>query len=557
MNHGFLWLWAAHTVSVFGSLLTRTALPFAAILTLGASPLDMALLTITDLGASVATSFVVAPWVDRLRRRRLMLAADVGRAAVLATVPLAAVTGLLRLELLYAVVFVAGSLDTLFELTQAAYVPTLVPRDRLVAANARLSGSASAAEIAAFGVGGWLVQWLGAPHAIAVDAATFVVSACCLARIAHPEPRAQREPAAAPWRDATHGARALARDPLLRGVVLADAAGAFAFRAFSAVFLLFVTRDLGFTPGVLGLVFATGGLSSLAGAVLAPRLGRWVGAPRAVAGGIALTGGALLLVPLARRRDRLRSDPAPGAAAGRRRRLHSRQRARGEPAPDARSGRASRACQRRQAPARHRRHGPGRAGGGVVGQTGGLRSALTLAGGVPLLARARARAEHPAARPRVGCHPRTCVPDDRAYPARHGGTHGVDQTILLFLATNILVMLTISILVQLLGLHSGLRYGIDYGQLMLFCLVWGMAGAHLPRPVAGDGEADDGRAGDRPGYPRPGRAASSRRVRPGARRRPPAMPEVGDYDSPEVNAFATGPTRSRALVAVSTGSSSA
>src|SRR4029453_8184627 len=108
MNQGFRWLWAAHTVSIFGSLLTRTALPFAAILTLGATPLDMALLTITDLGASVATSFVAAPWVDRLRRRPLMLAADLGRAAVLAAVPLAAATGLLRLELLYAVVFVAG-----------------------------------------------------------------------------------------------------------------------------------------------------------------------------------------------------------------------------------------------------------------------------------------------------------------------------------------------------------------------------------------------------------------------------------------------------------------
>jgi len=386
MNQGFRWLWAAHTVSVFGSLLTRTALPFAAILTLRATPLDMALLTITDLAASVATSFVAAPWVDRLRRRPLMLTADLGRAVVLAAVPLAAVLGLLRLELLYAVAFVAGSLDTVFELTQAAYIPMLVPGDRLLAANARLSGSASAAEIVAFGVGGWLVQWLGAPHAIAVDAATFVVSAGCLACIAHPEPPVQQEPAAAPWRDATHGARALARDPLLRGIVLADAAVAFAFRAFSTVYLLFVTRDLGFTPGVLGLLFAAGGLSSLAGAVLAPRIERRVGTPRAVAAGVTLTGGALLLVPLAGGAtasgavlllaQQLVGDGAYTVAS-----VHevSLRQAR---VPAGLLGRANAAKRLLDTAAM----GLGALAAGVVGQAGGLRWALTLAGAVPLLA---------------------------------------------------------------------------------------------------------------------------------------------------------------------------
>src|SRR5262245_46222901 len=390
MSHGFLWLWAAHTVSVFGSLLTRTALPFAAILTLGATPLDMALLTITDLGASVATSFILAPWVDRLRRRPLMLAADLGRAVVLAAVPVAAVMGLLRLELLYAVAFVAGTLDTVFELAQAAYVPTLVPGDRLVPANARLSGSASAAATAAFvafGVGGWLVQWLGAPHAIAVDAGTFAVSAWCLARIAHREPcPLEDEPPAAPWRDAARGARALVRDELLRGVVLADAGVAFGFRAFSVVFLLFVTRDLGFTPGVLGLVFATGGLASLAGAALAPGIGRWVGAPRAVAGGVALTGGALLLVPLAGGATAsgailLLAQQLVGDGAYRVASVHevSLRQAR---VPPEFLGRANAAKRLLDTAAM----GAGALAAGVIAQAGDLRGALTLAGAVPLLA---------------------------------------------------------------------------------------------------------------------------------------------------------------------------
>jgi len=383
---GFRWLWAAHTVSVFGSLITRTALPFAAILSLDASAVDMALLSVTDLVASVATTFVVAPWVDRLRRRPLMLAADLGRAAVLATVPLAAATGVLRLELLYAVALIAGSLVTLFELTQAAYLPALVPRESLVAANARLSGTASAAEIAAFGVGGWLVQLLGAPQAIAVGAATFVVSACCLACIAHREPRVHERAATVRWRDATRGVGALVGDPMLRRVVLADAAAAFGFRAFAAVFLLFVTRDLGFAPGVLGLVFATGGLSSLAGAALAPGVGRRVGAPRAVAAGIALTGAAFLLVPLAGGvttagaillvAQQLVGDGAYTVAS-----VHEVS-LRQSRVPAGVLGRANAAKRLLDTAAM----GLGALAAGVVGQAGDLRSALVLAGAVPLLA---------------------------------------------------------------------------------------------------------------------------------------------------------------------------
>jgi len=383
---GFRWLWAAHTVSVFGSLITRTALPFTAILSLDASAIDMALLSVTDLVASVATSFVVAPWVDRLRRRPLMLAADLGRAAALVTVPVAAATGLLRLELLYAVALVTGSLDTLFELSQAAYVPELVPRDRLLTANATLSASASAAEIAAFGVGGWLVQWLGAPRAIAVDAATFVASACCLACIAYREPPAADHTATVRWREATRGVDALIGDRVLRRTVLADAAGAFGLRAFGAVFLLFVTRDLGFAPGILGLLFATGGLSSLAGATLAPSVGRRLGAPRAVTAGIALMGGALLLIPLAGgattagvvllAAQQLVGDGAYTIAS-----VHevSLRQAR---VPAGLLGRANAAKRLLDTAAM----GAGALAAGVLGQVGDLRWALALAGAVPLLA---------------------------------------------------------------------------------------------------------------------------------------------------------------------------
>jgi Na+/melibiose symporter-like transporter len=286
---------------VFGSLVTRTALPFTAILVLDASPLDMAFLSVTDLVAGFAAGVLAAPWLDRVRRRPLLLAADLGRAAVLGLIPVAAAGGWLRLEMLYAVALVTGALDTIFAVAQDAYVPALVAGEALVSANARLSASASGAEMLAFATGGWLVQWLGPPHAIAIDAATFLLSAACLAGITTPEqsPVVARESVGL-RHEAIAGVAVIARDPLLRAVSLADAATAFAFRVFSAVFLLFVTRELGLAPGVLGLIFATGGLASLGGALVAAHVGRALGSARAVALGIGVLGAALLLVPLAR-----------------------------------------------------------------------------------------------------------------------------------------------------------------------------------------------------------------------------------------------------------------
>jgi predicted MFS family arabinose efflux permease len=382
----FRWLWAAHTVSVFGSLVTRTALPFTAILALDASPIDMALLSVADLMAGLVTSLAIAPWLDRLRRRPLMLAADLGRVLALGSVPLAAALGLLRLELLYAVAVVAGVLDALFELAQTAYVPALVRREALVAANSRLSGSASVAEVAAFGLGGWLVQWLGPANAITVDAATFLVSAACLIRIAHREPPVRGPILSASWREAWRGIEALAHDPVLRSVALADAAGSFALRAFSAVFLLFVTRELGFTPGVLGLVFATGGVASLAGALAAPAAGRRVGPTRAIALGLAVTGGALLAVALAPGATLagaalLLAQQVVGDAAYTVANVHevSLRQSRVAPAVLGRANAAKRLLDTAAMLA-------GALAGGAVGEAFGLRWALVLAGVTPLLA---------------------------------------------------------------------------------------------------------------------------------------------------------------------------
>src|SRR5262249_52329317 len=131
-NPAFLTLWAAETISVFGSLVTRTALPFTAILVLAASPLQMALLNAADLLAGLLVGLVARVWVARLRRRPILIAADLGRAVLLGSIPAAALLGVLRIEHLVLVAFLVGALTLCFEVADQAYLPTLVGRDELV-----------------------------------------------------------------------------------------------------------------------------------------------------------------------------------------------------------------------------------------------------------------------------------------------------------------------------------------------------------------------------------------------------------------------------------------
>lgn len=157
-NPGFLRFWAADTVSVFGSLITRIALPFTAILMLNASAFEISLLVLADLVPSCVVGLPVGVWVDRVRRLPLMIASDVMRAAVLVSIPIAAAFDALTLAQLYAVSFVASALTVLFNVAQVSILPALVSREDLLEANSKTSATQSISEIGAFGIGGWLVQ---------------------------------------------------------------------------------------------------------------------------------------------------------------------------------------------------------------------------------------------------------------------------------------------------------------------------------------------------------------------------------------------------------------
>lgn len=299
-NGAFVRVWTAATISVFGSFVTRIALPFVAILTLKAGPVDVAILRSLELVAALVVGFVAGAWVDRLRRRPVLIWADLLRALLLGSIPVAAIGGWLTLPQVFLVATLAAVCTTFFDIADRAYLPTIVPRSDLVRANGALSATSAAVEFAAFGVAGFLVNLLTAPIAILIDAVSFVASAVFLGSIRTPEPPAppaeDREPV---LREIAEGLRLVAHDPVLRGLAGGVMGLAAMWGIFGATWLLFVSEELRLDPAVIGVIAALGGFGSLLGALLAERATARFGIGRVAL--VAMLGAALgnLLIPLA------------------------------------------------------------------------------------------------------------------------------------------------------------------------------------------------------------------------------------------------------------------
>ena len=296
-NRAFLRFWAADTISVFGSLITRIALPFTAILMLDASAFQMSLLVLADLVPSCVVGLPIGVWVDRSRRVPLMIAADVLRAAVLISIPIAAAFDALTLVQLYAVSFVASVLTVLFNVAQVSILPAVVAREDLLEANSKTSATRSVSEIGAFGIGGWLVQLLSGPGAILIDAVSFLASAVLLRTVRITEIAPGRNVRSGMQQEIVAGLTYMWRQPLLRATALASTAVWFGFSVFGTIISLFALKELGFEAGPLAMIFAVGGVSSLLGSVLAGQVTRVLGLGRAMVLGLLVAG--LLLMPLA------------------------------------------------------------------------------------------------------------------------------------------------------------------------------------------------------------------------------------------------------------------
>lgn len=299
-RHGdFLKLWTGETVSAFGSLVGGTALQFTAILVLGATPFQIALLAVSARLPGFLASLAAGVWIDRLSRRPIMILADCGRALLLATIPAAALLGVLRIEHLYTVAFLTGLLTTFFDVAYQSYLPSLLSRDDLLEGNSKLAATASIAEVSGFGVAGWLVQIFTAPIAILVDAASFLVSAVAIGLIRTPERPRLGQAETSVWREAYKGVQVVLSHPLLRAIAVSTIIFEISFQVVGAVISLFGLRVLGLGPGVLGMIYGVGGISSLVGALVAGRFTRWLGIGPAMIFGMMFMGLSILLLPLA------------------------------------------------------------------------------------------------------------------------------------------------------------------------------------------------------------------------------------------------------------------
>jgi MFS family permease len=297
----FMRLWTGETISSFGSQVTQLALPLAAVLTLSAGPLEMGLLTAAGLAPYLVVALPAGAWIDRLRaRRRLMVLADLGRAALLASVPLAFAADALTITQLYVVALSTGTLTVLFNTAFTTVLPGLVPEHQLADANGRLQTSAAAAQVAGPGIAGLLVQALSAPAAIVIDAVSFVLSAVAIGSMSAGDeatkPVAERRPLRA---EVGEGLRFVAGDASLRAIVGSAATLNLFGVLILSILILYARRDLHLAPGAIGLIFAAGGVGALIGALSAPWLSRALGQGRSIFAATVWFSVHLLVVPIA------------------------------------------------------------------------------------------------------------------------------------------------------------------------------------------------------------------------------------------------------------------
>ena len=299
-NRDFTNLWIAESISQVGSQLSLVALPLLAILTLAASPAQMGFLIAAGTAPALLIGLFVGVWVDRVRRRPLMVAADVLRGVLLAAVPLAWWLGLLRIEMLYTVALLTGALTVVFDVSWLTILPSVVRRGQLVEANSKLHVSASVAQVAGPGAGGLLIGLVGAPLAIIVDAVSFLLSAFFVLRVGTVERVEQSlEVGRSVRRDVVEGLSFVYRSDVLRALVYSKVIVTFSAGMFFAVYVLYMADDLGLGATAIGIVFATGGVGSLVGASLAGWLAHRASPGHSVVGGQLLFGVFGLMIPLA------------------------------------------------------------------------------------------------------------------------------------------------------------------------------------------------------------------------------------------------------------------
>ena len=334
-NRDFTKLWSAATISLLGTQVSQIAIPAIAVLLLHVSPFEVALLGTIEFLPFLLFTLPAGVWVDRLPRRRILITGDVGRALMLATIPIAWFSGALTIWQLYVVGFVNGVLTVFFDIADQSYLPTVLERDQLVDGNAKLQGSSSIAQIIGQPLGGGVIGLLTAPVAVALDAISYVASALLVFAIRRPERASQARPSAAavsaeemadapasgasvaaevsaesPAADSdvgrpgirqevAEGLRFVTRNRYLRNIAATTGLSNLFGNIVFAIYPIYAYVNLRLTPEQVGLAGGGFGLGAFVGAVTANRIAERIGVGPAIVASIAIGEPATLLVAIA------------------------------------------------------------------------------------------------------------------------------------------------------------------------------------------------------------------------------------------------------------------
>jgi MFS family permease len=290
---------AGQAVTQLGTEVTAIAFPLTAVILLNATPFQLGVLVAVQNGAFLIIGLPAGVWLDRRRRRPVLIGTDVVRAAALTTIIAAAALHRLTFGLLLGAAAVMGLMRVVFEIGYQTYLPSIVHRRDLVQGNSTVEAIRASGQIVGPGVGGWLVQLVGAANALFADAISFLVSAFCLWRVRTAEEVPARTGHESLLRQARAGIGFVWADPVLRGIAATSATSNLLFTAANALNILFLVHTVGISPGVAGVIFSIGSAAALLAAAVTTRLARWLGSARVIWLPVALTSPFNLFIVLA------------------------------------------------------------------------------------------------------------------------------------------------------------------------------------------------------------------------------------------------------------------
>ncbi|KQZ85490.1 MFS transporter [Microbacterium sp. Root166] len=281
-DRNFLTMWGGQTLSQFGAQITELAVPVLAVLLLNATEFQVGVLNAANVAAFLLVGLPAGAWIDRMRKRHVMIAADLVRAVALALVPLLWVAGLLQMWQLIVIAAIVGIATVFFDVSYQSIVPSLVRPHQIAEANGKLQSSYEIANIAGPGFGGWLIGVITAPLAVLATAGTYVISAIALMFTRDREAVRPAEDRGPILREIWEGLHFVFTEKLLRRIVATTGTSNFFNTVSTTLLPLFLLRELGFSPAALGLIFSLASIGGLLGAIATPHIVKRIGEARAI-----------------------------------------------------------------------------------------------------------------------------------------------------------------------------------------------------------------------------------------------------------------------------------